>query len=431
MWDIGGESKRKGENMQEEIRKYRRKQQYLLAGIVILNLMMIIGMVIYYTLKQQALVGAVYQSDKSAGRQMVNEMFHLKIGGGNLEAARNAAWQAGYTENGFGYLPKLTGELTVVVGIVILMLVILGIGLWRISSIGKSDLPGKMLSLEQENARLQKELKLEHTYNENQKKQLQDFIENIAHQVKTPLTALTVKLGLLKEVSGKSQDETEAGLNSEGGKEEDNIPSKSHEQGDQLLGDCFYNVFKIKDFITRLLNISRLESGKVIMAEDEGSLEALLQESINGSGIDEERIVMDRNESETPTKDTILYADEGWLIEAFVNLISNCEDYIRENPEGRIFIDTEQTKESVTVVISDNGMGLKESDIPHIFNRFETTRDSRDFHVGIGLNLSKLIIDSHHGKIHAGNSEEHGGAEFRVMLPIYHMKSKVDMQSVL
>ncbi|MDD3238717.1 MAG: sensor histidine kinase, partial [Lachnospira sp.] len=119
---------------------------------------------------------------------MVNEMFHLKIGGGNLEAARNAAWQAGYTENGFGYLPKLTGELTVVVGIVILMLVILGIGLWRISSIGKSDLPGKMLSLEQENARLQKELKLEHTYNENQKKQLQDFIENIAHQVKTPLT---------------------------------------------------------------------------------------------------------------------------------------------------------------------------------------------------------------------------------------------------
>lgn len=327
--------------------------------------------------------------------------------------------------------PFYTGELTVVVGIVILMLVILGIGLWRISSIGKSDLPGKMLSLEQENARLQKELKLEHTYNENQKKQLQDFIENIAHQVKTPLTALTVKLGLLKEVSGKSQDETEAGLNSEGGKEEDNIPSKSHEQGDQLLGDCFYNVFKIKDFITRLLNISRLESGKVIMAEDEVSLEALLQESINGSGIDEERIVMDRNESETPTKDTILYADEGWLIEAFVNLISNCEDYIRENPEGRIFIDTEQTKESVTVVISDNGMGLKESDIPHIFNRFETTRDSRDFHVGIGLNLSKLIIDSHHGKIHAGNSEEHGGAEFRVMLPIYHMKSKVDMQSVL
>ena len=49
-----------------------------------------------------------------------------------------------------------------------------------------------------------------------------------------------------------------------------------------------------------------------------------------------------------------------------------------------------------------------------------------EFHAGIGLNLSKLIIEAHHGSIKAGNSDKYGGAEFRIILPLYKLKGKIE-----
>ena len=59
-----------------------------------------------------------------------------------------------------------------------------------------------------------------------------------------------------------------------------------------------------------------------------------------------------------------------------------------------------------------------------IFNRFETNGSAADFKAGIGLNLSKLISEAHHGSIKAGNSEKYGGAEFVATLPMYRLKTK-------
>ena len=48
-----------------------------------------------------------------------------------------------------------------------------------------------------------------------------------------------------------------------------------------------------------------------------------------------------------------------------------------------------------------------------------------EFHAGIGLNLSKLIIEAHHGNIRAGNSDKYGGAQFKIILPLYKFKGKL------
>lgn len=64
--------------------------------------------------------------------------------------------------------------------------------------------------------------------------------------------------------------------------------------------------------------------------------------------------------------------------------------------------------------------------ISGIFDRFEGKNSQSEFHAGIGLNLSKLIIEAHHGSIRASNSEKYKGAEFRILLPLYKLKGKVE-----
>ena len=64
--------------------------------------------------------------------------------------------------------------------------------------------------------------------------------------------------------------------------------------------------------------------------------------------------------------------------------------------------------------------------ISGIFDRFEGKNSQSEFHAGIGLNLSKLTIEAHHGSIRASNSEKYKGAEFRILLPLYKLKGKVE-----
>ena len=77
------------------------------------------------------------------------------------------------------------------------------------------------------------------------------------------------------------------------------------------------------------------------------------------------------------------------------------------------------------ITISDNGDGIQDCDIAGIFDRFMSRKSQDEFHAGIGLNLSKLIIQAHHGNIRAGNSDKYGGAQFKIILPLYKFKGKL------
>lgn len=76
------------------------------------------------------------------------------------------------------------------------------------------------------------------------------------------------------------------------------------------------------------------------------------------------------------------------------------------------------------IVITDSGV-LIWCAIAGIFDRFMSRKSQDEFHAGIGLNLSKLIIEAHHGNIRAGNSDKYGGAQFKIILPLYKFKGKL------
>ena len=118
-----------------------------------------------------------------------------------------------------------------------------------------------------------------------------------------------------------------------------------------------------------------------------------------------------------------MYADEGWLLEALINVISNCYEHINQKKGGMVYIDISSNSEVCMITISDNGDGIQDCDVAGIFDRFMSRKSQDEFHAGIGLNLSKLIIEAHHGNIRAGNSDKYGGAQFKIILPLYKFKA--------
>ena len=175
---------------------------------------------------------------------------------------------------------------------------------------------------------------------------MQDFIENIAHQIKTPLAVIAMKLDLLK------------GWITE-------VPVENTLHYEKMVDVCSLNTFKIKKFIKKLLDISRIEAGKVIFADDEVEVDSLVLESINSSIVNLDKVTTSFNDSGLN-----IFADEGWLVESLVNIIDNCGEYIKNKDDGRIYInvETEKDRSLCRITISDNGKGLSVEDFNNIFN---------------------------------------------------------------
>ena len=74
----------------------------------------------------------------------------------------------------------------------------------------------------------------------------------------------------------------------------------------------------------------------------------------------------------------------------------------------KVYVDVTRKNDDCVVTIADNGKGLSTEQFNSIFNRFETNGSAADFKAGIGLNLSKLIIEAHHGSINAGTADTDG-----------------------
>lgn len=196
----------------------------------------------------------------------------------------------------------------------------------------------------------------------------------------------------------------------------------------RLVDESAGSAFRIRDFIRTLLNISRFENRKVIIAADEVIIGSIITDSINNCMncmIHENQNDIFIVQYDDKCESAVIYADEMWLVEAIANVIGNSADYIKNIPDGKVYITAGCDERKVVIRIEDNGKGLTVKDQDDIFDRFSTTRNSAsDMHVGLGLNLSRLIIEAHYGIIKAGNSEEYGGAEFTIILPRYRLKDK-------
>ena len=378
------------EDVKKNVRNYRIKQTFFVLGVMAVSVIIIVSLIVYYNIKQRALVGALYLSDENSAVQLVNNLMYLNINKYTLQAGSDAMLEAGYSAKGYTYLLRINGELVSYIVIALILAVILIYGLISCYKIGKKDYMGQIKLIAGKNVSLKEELNKEHEYNKIQYKKMQEFVENIAHQIKTPLSVITMKLEMIQELCGINEDIC------------------------RLITDCTKNTFKIKMFIKKLLDISRIESGKITLSSDEIVIDYIVEESVECSVDDKQKVSVNYGNEDRHRK---MYADEGWLLEALINVISNCYEHINQKKGGMVYIDISSNSEVCMITISDNGDG--------IFDRFMSRKSQDEFHAGIGLNLSKLIIEAHHGNIRAGNSDKYGGAQFKIILPLYKFKGKL------
>ena len=388
-------------NIDNIIRDYRRKQTLFVIGTAVTNALIAAFLTIYYSIRQRALVGALYLYDNNSATNLIDRMMHMNISKNTYYAGEEAMVQAGYTRNGYAYLSHINGETMMYTIIGMIIAVLLVYGLIHCYRIGKKDCLGSLKAYARENEALKEQLEKEHEYNICQYKKMQEFVENIAHQIKTPLSVMTMKLEMLQDMLNDIKTEN------------------THEY--IIISECTKSAFKIKTFIKKLLDISRIESGKVVLATDKVIIDYIVEESVESAVADKSRVIVDYGTEEKRA----MYADEGWLAEAFINIISNSYEYICDREDGRVYIDISSNNEVCIIKISDNGEGIDKAHLAGVFDRFEGKSSQNEFHAGIGLNLSKLIIEAHHGSIKAANSEKYGGAEFRILLPLYKLKGKV------
>ncbi len=394
------------DDIEQKFMDFRKKQTLFIAASFIVNAAVVMLLCLYYNFKQRALTGALYLYDKTAAENYLDVLSKMKITqavGRYVNEGNAAIEKIGYGSKGYSYIFLLSGEIWIYIIALLILSVIFICGMVSIRSMTGHSVITDALAVKERNVILENRLKQENEYNKKQQRKMQDFIENIAHQIKTPLAAIILNLEFMQELH-------------------------MDERMGRLVDESAGSAFRIRDFIRTLLNISRFENKKVIIAADEVIIGSIITDSINNCMncmIHENQNDIFIVQYDDKCESAVIYADEMWLVEAIANVIGNSADYIKNIPDGKVYITAGCDERKIVIRIEDNGKGLTVKDQDDIFDRFSTTRNSAsDMHVGLGLNLSRLIIEAHYGIIKAGNSEEYGGAEFTIILPRYRLKDK-------
>lgn len=216
---------------------------------------------------------------------------------------------------------------------------------------------------------------------------LKNVISDIFHQLKTPLAAVILYVGLM-------QNEKDMDI-----EERNELLKSSAEQLDRMDWLC-----------KNLLKLARLEAGTIKFAKENNLLYQTIEKALAPVYIKSQE-KHQKIAVEVDRKIEFKH-DPRWLSEAITNIIKNA---IEHTPcEGRIKITSEETPLSVQIFIEDNGEGIPKSEINKIFNRFYKGENSTNpASIGIGLALSKTIIDGQDGSIRV-RSEEGKGTEFNI-----------------
>ncbi|MBS7021296.1 MAG: HAMP domain-containing histidine kinase, partial [Firmicutes bacterium] len=155
---------------------------------------------------------------------------------------------------------------------------------------------------------------------------------------------------------------------------------------------------------TTLLKMSRIDSGTVIFKKEEVEAGKLIKKALEPINIPVELkkqtilIVGDKKEK--------IALDLKWTTEAFVNILKNAHEHTGEG--GMIIVKITNNPLFLEFLIQDNGCGIKKEDLPHIFERFYKGKNSSSESIGIGLNMSKTIIEKEDGVISVESIEGKG-----------------------
>lgn len=214
---------------------------------------------------------------------------------------------------------------------------------------------------------------------------LKKSLEDISHQLKTPLTSILVML--------------------------DNIiedPDMDINIRNDFVRDIKRNVVNINFLVQALLKLSKFDANTVHFIKQENDLKAIIKESIkNVSPLCDLRNINIEFNAKDKSK---IVCDAKWQIEAITNIIKNAIDHSKDNQ--KVIINVENNNVYSTVEIKDFGDGISKKDISHIFERFYKGENATSDSIGIGLALAKTIIEEDNGNISVESNKN--GTKFTI-----------------
>lgn len=208
---------------------------------------------------------------------------------------------------------------------------------------------------------------------------LRDIISDISHQLKTPLSSLMVFVDLLLEDKVENRDKQK-----------------------QILTEAGNQLNRMEWMVLSMLKLARIEAGAIQFEKQQLHLETVILQAAEGI-----QFLLKERKQELIMQcdsDLRLVCDGEWLTEAVINLLKNASDYSQQG--GRIWVETEQTKVYTRIYVRDEGCGIPERELPNIFKRFyRVHQEVNPNSVGIGLSLTKSIINGMGGTIHVKSEE--------------------------
>jgi two-component system, OmpR family, sensor histidine kinase VicK len=241
---------------------------------------------------------------------------------------------------------------------------------------------------------LYKQLKEAFVKLQTQEKMQKEFINTAAHELRTPIQPI---LGLAQIIRSKTKDKEQI----------------------ELLDVVIKNTKKLKKLAEDILEVSRIESDSLNLNKEIFDLDDLISDIVKEfeDKIDNKMKIKFEGSNTTNKTPTLIFGDKNRISQVIYNLISNSIKFISK--EGTIVIDIEiknnSDKEIVIVRVKDTGIGIDHEIFPNLFKKFIT----KSFQgTGLGLYISKNIIEAHGGNIWAENNKAEKGATFYFSLPL-------------
>ncbi len=220
---------------------------------------------------------------------------------------------------------------------------------------------------------------------------LKDTISDISHQLKTPLSALIMYNEIIESEAGA---DTEAVL--------------------AFTKKSSASLARMEELIQTLLKVTRLDAGAVLFEKQKWLLRDVVLRAVSELQVraaEEGKVILLAGSDELSVD-----CDLQWTGEAIGNLVKNALDYTGRG--GQVFVSWEQFAERVRISVKDNGKGIAEKDIYHIFKRFYRASKENGVRqgIGLGLPLAKSIAEGQGGTLSVQSSLGEG-TTFTLMLP--------------
>ena len=200
---------------------------------------------------------------------------------------------------------------------------------------------------------------------------LKNTISDISHQLKTPLAALNIYNGILEE-------------------------AEDIEQVREFTKLSVKELDRIDTLVQNLLKITRLDAGTMVLRKEEENVSEIIKDIelhfAYRAKEEGKSIVVSGSDHVT------FFCDRDWMTEALENLVKNALDHTEEGDS--VSIEWSRFNTVLKIEVKDNGCGIHPEDIHHIFKRFYRSRFSKDSQgLGLGLSLTKAIVEAHSGTI--------------------------------